>query len=114
MSDQPVSIVEFDFTTRQERQIPVTEVLASCRGGRSCWIDINVETAADVPAMLATLGINPVAIDAALTDPVGGRCDVYEECLHVAVGVPFQSDGKLSFSHVDIILGERFMITMRQ
>ena len=114
MSIESVSVVEFDFKARIERSISVEEVCEACREGRSCWIDMNLETIADPAAILATLGINPVAAKDALGDSTSGRCDIYDDCYHISVGAPYLVDGKLNIASVNIILGEHFIVTMRR
>jgi len=110
-----IIVVEFDFEKRVEREITIEQARQSCDSGLSCWIDMDVDRTEDAAASLEAMGVDPLAIEAALGDAVGGRCDVYAECLHVSVGVPrFRGDGEMTFSHVDIILGERFIITLRE
>jgi magnesium transporter len=108
------TVVEFDFATRQERPLSISEARASCESGKSCWIDIDTTDMAGVEALLLSLGVNRVAIDEVLTSQVGGRHDVYEDCLHVSVSAPKLAAGKLDFAHVDIILGERYLVTMHK
>ena len=114
MSDQPVFVVEFDFKTRLERSIGVAEVYEACQAGRSCWVDVDLRATADPAAILAALGINEIAAKAALAEPISGRCDIYEDCFHIVVGVPSMVDGKLTVACVDMILGENFIITLRR
>lgn len=108
------TVVEFDFTAREQRPIPVSEAAAALEAGKSCWIDIDTTDSSALEALLVTLGINRVAIEELLAGQVGGRHDVYEDCLHVSVSAPRFDNSQLSFAHVDLVLGERFLITLHR
>src|SRR4051794_22506039 len=104
--------VEFNFETKQERSIEAHEAKASCDRGLFCWID--VDAAEDVElaeAILKELGVNEHAIREAMGPDVDGRYDLYDDCLHFAVTAGAIADRKLTTSHVDIVIGERFMVT---
>src|SRR5262245_35500195 len=58
--------------------------------------------------------MNRVAIEEVLAGQVGGRHDVYQECLHVSVSAPWFEQSNLSFANVDLVLGERFLITLHR
>ena len=107
--------VAFDFSTKEERSIPASGAAQSCRDGMFCWVD--VDAAAD-PAgareVLEDLGVNRHAIEEAIGPDSDGRHDLYDDCLHVAVtAVTFRGE-KLVRSHVDILIGESFMVTLRR
>lgn len=108
------TVVEFDFAARQERPIAVAEVPAACEAGRACWIDVDTTDPAGIEALLLALGVNRVAVDEVLTSQVGGRHDVYADCLHVSVSTPRFDQGRLDFAHVDMVLGERFLVTLHR
>jgi magnesium transporter len=114
MTSTACTVVEFDFESRKERTISADDARAACDGGRCCWIDVLLDDPQQAEVLLKQMGVNPVAIEAVLTEPMGGRCDVYEDCLHTAVSAPRFEDGHLRFSYVDMILGERYIITVRR
>jgi magnesium transporter len=58
------------------------------------------------------MDINHVAVENILSKRTPGRCDIYDECLHVSAAAPDFDLGYLSFTHVDMILGEKFIITL--
>jgi magnesium transporter len=107
--------VAFNFETKEENAIPVEEAAESCRDGLFCWID--VDAAAD-PAgarrALEEMGVNRHCIEEALGPDSDGRHDLYDDCLHIAVtAVTFPQD-TLVRSHVDIVIGESFIVTLRR
>ena len=107
--------VEFDFPNKRERSIDPTQAKASCDAGLFCWID--VDAAADVElaeAILKEMGVNDHAIREAIGPDVDGRYDLYDDCLHLSVTAGSLENGKLRTSHVDVVIGERFMMTIHR
>ncbi len=110
-----INAVEFDFTNKAERTIPVDAVCASCESGKFCWIDIDAAAdAAGAEAILKSLGINSRAIEEALGPDVDGRHDLYDECLHTAMTAVSFAGGHFKASHVDMIVGEKYLVTLRR
>ena len=107
--------VAFNLGTKEERPIAPEQAAESCRNGLFCWIDVDV--AADPAAAeraLRELGVNRHAIEEALGPDSDGRHDLYDDCLHIAVtAVGFPHD-QLTRSHVDVIIGESFIVTLRR
>lgn len=106
--------VEFDFAAKQERAIPVEEVPAACEQGLCCWVDIDVDDPDGAAAVLNSLGVNRVAIDEALSQPIAGRHDVYDDCLHVAVAAASFETGRIAAVHLDLVLGEHFIVSLHR
>src|SRR5688572_31622803 len=107
--------VAFDFSTKEEHAITAADAARSCRDGLFCWID--VDAAADPAAArraLEDLGVNRHCIEEALGPDSDGRHDLYDDCLHIAVtSVTFPQDA-LVRSHVDLVIGESFLVTLRR
>ena len=110
-----MNAVEFDFAKKEERAIPVDAVAASCHEGRFCWVDIDADTQAE-PAgkVLRELGVNEHVIDEIFGPDVDGRHDLYDDCLHIAVSSGTMDNGTFSTTHVDIVMGESFLVTLRR
>lgn len=107
--------VAFNFDTKEERDIPVNAASKSCQEGMFCWIDL--DAAADPAAaqsVMEEMGVNRHAIEEALGPDSDGRHDLYDDCLHIAVTAAHFKNEKLVPSHVDIVIGERFLITLRR
>lgn len=107
--------VAFNFSTKEERAIAASEAPALCRDGLFCWIDVDAKAdPAGARKALEDLGVNRHAIEEALGPDSDGRHDLYDDCLHVAVtSITFPSD-TLVRSHVDILIGESYMVTLRR
>ncbi len=109
-----ISVVELDFERRRERSIAIEEALPACARGLSCWIDLDVGDPETTERVLRLLEVNELAIEEIVMHARGGRYDVYEECLHTALTAPHFSDGRLAVAHVDLLIGERFIVTMHR
>jgi magnesium transporter len=109
-----VSVIEFDFESMADRPIPAEKMCEALREGKYCWIDINAPDRKGAEDNLKSLGINEMAIKEALWHNKVGRYDRYDDCLHVTVNAPMIKEGVLSFPHVDLILGERFICSLHQ
>ena len=111
------SAVAFNFETKEEQSIAAADAPGKCAEGLFCWIDIDVEAdRAGAEQAMRDLGVNRHAIEEALGPDSDGRHDLYDDCLHIAVtAVTFTPlDEKLVRSHVDILIGEHFMISLRR
>jgi magnesium transporter len=111
----PMTAVEFDFGTRQERTIPVGSVTDACARGKYCWVDLDL--AADPEAaegLLRGLGIEARAIDEALAPEGVSRYDVYGDCFSFAVTAGRFEDGRLVTSRVDALIAESLFVTVRR
>jgi magnesium transporter len=114
MNTATVSVIEFDFESKVDRPIPAEKMSEALREGKYCWIDIDAPDRKEAEDNLKSLGINEMAITEALWHKKVGRYDRYEDCLHVTLTAPMINHGVLSFSHVDLILGERFICSLHQ
>lgn len=106
--------IQFDFEKRIEGPIAPEEVHAVSASGKSCWLDLDVSDPEEARRLLAQFNLRGTVLHEVLNNPVGGRYDAYDNCLHVAVSAPGLVDGKLVFAHVDVILGERYIITLHR
>ncbi len=107
--------VAFNFETKEERVVEVKEAAGLSREGQFCWVDIDVDSnRADAEKVLQDLGVNNHAIEEALGPDSDGRHDLYDDCLHVAVTAVRFEDDALARSHVDMLIGEAFIVTLRR
>jgi magnesium transporter len=109
------AVVAFNFDTKEEHAIGVEQASKSCADGLFCWID--VDAAADPEGArraLTEMGVNRHCIEEALGPDSDGRHDLYDDCLHIAVTSITFPDDTLVRSHVDIIIGEQYMVTLRR
>lgn len=108
-----MSAIEFDFESKLERQIPYDELAQAGANGHFCWIDIDQEIAPnDVKTVLGRLHVPPEAVDEITGPDIDGRHDVYDDLLHFAVTALLFVDGKLKTFYVDVVLGEKYLLSI--
>jgi magnesium transporter len=110
-----IAVVAFDFATKTEAAIPPSGAAQACADGRFCWVDIDV--AQDVDAargVLRELEVAPHVIEAAVEEDDGERYDIHEDCLHLRVFAARFADTRFAAIPVDLVLGERFFVTIHR
>lgn len=112
MSTEPW-IVRFDFIAKNERTATLQEAHADHGPHLYYWVDIDASTV-DATAAMRELGINETVVQEAIGIDVDGRYDVYDECLHVAATAAGFKEERIKGSHVDIILTEHAIVTVRR
>jgi magnesium transporter len=107
--------VEFDFSTKRERSIPVESVAQSCNEGLFCWIDMDVTTdRATTQKVLNELQLSDDVISAALGHPMSGRHETHDDLVHFDVTNAWIEPNGLALSKVDALLGPGFFVTLRR
>ena len=116
-----ITVTGFDFERRQERAVEPGAVRAALDEGWFCWVDIDCTPCqqAEVKCdgcrkVLIDLGINELARQEVLGPDREGRYDVYDDCLHFAVSEARLTGERLQTAHVDIVLGEKFLVMFRR
>ncbi len=106
--------VEFDFAARQCRAISSEEAAASLKAGRSCWVDIDSTDREAAARVLGALGIDPMAVESALSPDAGGRLVNHADCAHIeTTSVTADREG-LRFGRLDLILGKDLLVTIHR
>lgn len=116
-----IHIIEFDFAAKRERTIEPAELRAALDRGAFCWVDMDGSGCRDGDATwerfgecLRVLGLNDVARAEVMGPDCEGRYDVHEDCLHFAVTEAKLVENRLITSHVDVVQGERYLVTFRR
>ncbi|MGC3996332.1 MAG: CorA family divalent cation transporter [Anaeromyxobacter sp.] len=105
--------IEFDFAIKQEQPIDPKEIQKACEAGRFCWVDIDREDESEaVKAMIAELQIAPDLADEITGPDIDGRHDVYDDALHFTLTSLLFVDGQLNSFFVDIVVGERYLMSI--
>jgi magnesium transporter len=107
--------VEFDFQAKHEGTVPQSRVAAAIAEGKFVWLDLEWSDAAAARSLLGELALlsDEVIEDALRTEPET-RSARYEHYLHLVVtgcrlqGLHFEQE------RVDIVIAERFLITVHQ
>ncbi len=107
--------VGLDFETKKETVLNLSEVAAAQERGQYVWIDVEITDAGAAYSALRKLELlNPQAINEALSGEPETRCSRYADHWHlVLAGCAFR-DGDLMQQRLDVILGERYMMTLHR
>lgn len=119
-SDEPtracqLQLVEFDFETKRERTIQLSEVMPAIDAGHFIWIDLEARDAAEARKLLGELRlVSDDIVEDALTSEAATRHARYEDCLHVVVSGCHQRGEHFDLERVDIVLTQRFLVTLHK
>lgn len=116
-----ITTIEFDFDARRERAIEPAGIRSALDRGLYCWIDMDCSICpekGDICARcrdcLQVLGVNEIARAEVLGPDREGRYDVYDDCLHFAVSEAKLVEGRLVTAHVDVVLGQQYLVMFRR
>lgn len=109
-----INVVELDFATKMDR---VTDS-AALDGWRDkplyWWIDVVPESSAETEELLKKLGVNASVIEGVVGPDVDGRYEVFEDCIYFSITETSQRDGRLVTALADVVLGEKFLVTVHR
>lgn len=110
-----VTVVEFDFENKVERSIALERLHPSMAAGKFVWVDIDVSQPAEARRVLADLELlEPEIIDDALSGEPATQHARYQQYVHLVVtGCRLQGE-KFDLERVDILMGERFLLTIHK
>ena len=90
----------------------VDAIRHACSGPGMVWIDLQGEDEATARALIAPLGIHPVAMDDVVAHINRPKVDDYGAYLYVAVhSARWEPDGRPTLRELDMLMGERFLVT---
>jgi magnesium transporter len=108
-------IVELDFKTKKETEYPISDVRARLDAGAAIWIDIEVTEPDLARGTLRKLGlIDDDIIEDALHKEPSTRLARFENYLHLVVSGCRPRGGAFDLERVDVIIGERLVITLHR
>ena len=107
--------VSMNFASKRLTDISPSEVKAEMNEGHFVWIDVNLERSTEARDLLAILDLCPTEVveDAFSRDPAT-QIARYEECLHLVLTGCRLSGRAFDLERVDVVIGERFMVTLRR
>lgn len=109
-----IRTVRFDFDAKTVHDVSAEDVPAVVKKGQPCWIDIEVEDEAPVRHILEGLAVPDRAILEILGEPAPSRNDTYNECTHLTLSATRLENDELGLTHVEVVLGESFILTLRR
>jgi magnesium transporter len=110
----PTAVV-FDFNGKSECVIPAVDAVHATKAGLFAWFDLDLsKDQAAAAQLLRDLGVNTHCVDEVIGPDADGRHDLYDDCLHIAVTAGSFRGGAFTHSHVDVVIGETFLVTLRR
>jgi magnesium transporter len=110
-----VHVRAFDFETKSERALELSEIDAAMRGGMFVWIDIDFSDPAGTRALLAALSLIAAEIvDDALTREAATQVARYDDYVHFVVSGCELTGSNFALQRVDCAIGERFLLTIHK
>lgn len=110
-----VTVAEFDFQNKVERTCTFDEASAAMEAGRFAWVDIDATDPEEARGLLERLRvIDQATIEGALKNEPSTQHARFEDYIHLVVSGCRQRGGKFDLERVDVVIGERFLVTVHK
>src|SRR5262245_25013212 len=110
-----VMVAEFDFQNKLVRSCSLDEARTAMQAGRFVWLDIDAGDEAQARRLIGTLGIiDPATIDSALKNEPSTQSARFDDYIHLVVSGCRQRGGKFDLERVDVVIAERFFLTIHK
>jgi magnesium transporter len=110
-----VTVAEFDFQNKLEKTCSFDEARSAMDAGRFTWIDIDARDEAEARRLIGTLGIvDQQTIDSALKNEPSTQHARFDDYIHLVVSGCRQRGGKFDLERVDVVIAERFFLTIHK
>ncbi len=110
-----LSVVEFDFDCKEDREIAPAAIHDALAAGRYLWIDVDVTDPTAARELLTEFKLaNLPILEQALTQEPATQVARYDESLHVAMTGCALQDGKLALQRLDCVLAEGYLLTIHK
>ena len=110
-----LQVVEFDFETKVERNIPLEEVADAIAAGRFIWVDLEASNLPEARHLLLSMKvIADEIVQDALTAEAATRHARFDNCIHVVVSGCQQRGQHFDLERVDIVIAQNYLITIHK
>jgi magnesium transporter len=110
-----VAVASLDFANKTESTCTFAEARAEMEAGRFVWIDIDATDLDEARRLLLSLKpIGEETIDDALRHEPSTQLARYDDYLHLVVSGCRQLGGQFELERVDVIVAERFLVTIHK
>jgi len=107
--------VSFDFRGKQLADIDVSAARGEMDAGRFVWIDVNIARGDEARALLASLGLcDQGLIDDAFSREPATQLARYDDYIHLVLSGCRLGGKSFELERVDVVMGERFLLTLRR
>ena len=107
-----INVVEFDFTTRKDRVIPLEEIKMDYRVGEYYWINLDKDRIEEFLGIFEKFCPGTPIDKDFLTNTSSEVLNLFQSSLHFKIIEPIIVEGKLVFKPIQIILGKSFLATI--
>jgi magnesium transporter len=110
-----LQIVSFDFATKVEATVQLTDVPRALEAGQFVWLDLEARDGAEARRLLGDLKlVADDIVEDALTAEAATRHARYDDCIHVVVSGCRQRGDNFDLERVDIVLSKTFLLTLHK
>jgi magnesium transporter len=110
-----VAVVDFDFAKKAERSAALDDVPTILHEGRFAWIDVSATDLEEARSLLAPLALlDDEVLEAALHKEPATQHARYDSYIHLVVSGCRQRGSDFDLERVDVVIGERFLITIHR
>lgn len=106
------SAIELDFATKSSRPVELDALPSLKESTRSLWLDLDLGDPDTVRRILGALEVPSAVLEHVFDAEDNSRYDTYGTGLHVAVTTVSLGDEALRRARIDVVLGERFLVTL--
>lgn len=110
-----LQIVAFDFATKVESSVKLTDIPRALEAGQFVWLDLEARDAAEARRLLGEFKlVADDIVEDALTAEAATRHARYDNCIHVVVSGCRQRGDNFDLERVDIVLSQSFLLTLHK
>jgi magnesium transporter len=109
------TVVSFDFRGKQLADIDIASARAEMDAGRFVWIDVNIARGDEARALLSSLALcQPEILEDAFGREPATQIARYDDYIHLVLSGCRLGGKSFELERVDVVMGERFLLTLRR
>lgn len=109
------TVVSFDFRGKQLADIDIASARAEMAAGRFVWIDVNIARGDEARALLSSLALcQPEILEDAFGREPATQIARYDDYIHLVLSGCRLGGKSFELERVDVVMGERFLLTLRR
>lgn len=108
-------VVVFDFETKTDRRVPLTEAQDAAKNGLFVWLDLKVSDGTEAREILTSLEfLETEVIDDVLTRDASTQCARYERFIHGVASSCKATEVGFELDRVDYFIAENYFVTVHR
>jgi magnesium transporter len=114
-SDPLVTIVSFDFASKELGAPSMADLRGAMDEGKFCWVDVDITDVDVARKTLADLGLcAPEIVEDSLSRDPATQIARYDDYIHLVMSGCRLVGHKFDLERVDAIVGEKFLLTLHK